>query len=519
MNIKPLHEASWFQQLNKDKNLLRIIFLTTFGIGLFAHAMMYFNTAYSLDALDAIVQNLDVNHKLLLGRFMQPVIFMIRGYVAVPWLLGALSLFWLSCATYLVVKVFELTDKIQFILVSGLFVTSTVLIYTNASYIHEVDCFMASFFFGMLGVYLFQTYKKGYLIGIVSLIISMGLYQAYMEVVVTTLIMLLFFMILDGRSWNVIWKWIVRASIMVISACVGYFICYKIVLYQVILKHGGNASGEYNSLEGVTGIFQDSILEFLESIIRAMYYIVLRIFFPYKNNHNGILLITVASVVVVWLGIVMIVKRNHIKVGRICSLLGLLAIMPLGMNFIYVLSPASAHDLTYFARYMVYVFAIVVLNRCEVVEGCKAMNWKKYIVYGTCGILIFYSCRFSNQIYLKKNLEQESTQFTYTRIVMEMEETDGYVMGKTPVVMVGTFLKSSALSMRPGIDTVLGTGVELNYSSTGSRRYFEYILGYPVNYVTSLPEECIEIAASMPCFPEKGYIQMVEDVMIIKISN
>ena len=45
---------------------------------------------------------------------------------------------------------------------------------------------------------------------------------------------------------------------------------------------------------------------------------------------------------------------------------------------------------------------------------------------------------FSNQVYLKKNLELESTLSLMSRVIQRIEETEGYTPGYTPVAILGT---------------------------------------------------------------------------------
>ena len=141
--------------------------------------------------------------------------------------------------------------------------------------------------------------------------------------------------------------------------------------------------------------------------------------------------------------------------------------------------------------------------------------------------LIFNSIIYANQVYLKNSLEYQATQNIVVRMIDRIEQTDGYVVDQTPVVIIGS-LEDSVFSMERSIfDSTINQGVGLNSNfSVGSYSnfyaYFNRILAYPINMVTDIDqidewEQRVEVKG-MPAFPAEGSCKIIENVLVIKLS-
>lgn len=110
------------------------------------------------------------------------------------------------------------------------------------------------------------------------------------------------------------------------------------------------------------------------------------------------------------------------------------------------------------------------------------------------------------------------------RITARMEETEGYVLGETPVAIIGSLSESDMMVSREGFEG-FGTGTYENSSLTYYKtyeKYFDFVAGYPVNLLEE--EEALKLAEkdevqSMPCFPDMGACKMIDGTMVIKLSE
>ena len=97
------------QKFENNKNTVFYCLAVTFIIGLAAHAYMYFQDSFSHDGLNEFNGNLFNKWKIQLGRFVVPLYRLLtRGGLALPWIIGILSLLWIALSVFLTVKMFNI---------------------------------------------------------------------------------------------------------------------------------------------------------------------------------------------------------------------------------------------------------------------------------------------------------------------------------------------------------------------------------------------------------------------------
>ena len=146
-------------------------------------------------------------------------------------------------------------------------------------------------------------------------------------------------------------------------------------------------------------------------------------------------------------------------------------------------------------------------------------------LYAVFTILFTGSIVFSNQIYLKKNLEFESTISLMSRIVSRIEHQVDYRPGHTPVAFIGTPESSVLYTGRKGFDHLDALkAARGNYAITNDTDMIWYmweVMGYPINFVDSsqlarLREN--DIVKEMPAFPQEGCCTFIGDTLVMRLS-
>lgn len=133
----------------------------------------------------------------------------------------------------------------------------------------------------------------------------------------------------------------------------------------------------------------------------------------------------------------------------------------------------------------------------------------------------------ANQAYTKKKLVYDSTISVITRMLSQMEMTEGFIPSKTPVYFIGNLQNNSnfldnykELDMLDTI-TLLSPDFAITYQETYNS-FFKYILNTKVTIREF--EGDIDLVQTinsieMPEFPQKGSCQMVNGVMVVKLSE
>ena len=169
-------------------------------------------------------------------------------------------------------------------------------------------------------------------------------------------------------------------------------------------------------------------------------------------------------------------------------------------------------------------FALVLVERAREAQK-KPRDWPVWAAAAGVALGMACSVVFSNTAYLRKQVEFDSTVAAVNRIVMTLEQTDGYVVGETPVAWVGDLGQSDAVVYRDGLGELRGYGVSGSYAIGHYRTikpFFTQVMGYPLALVSEEETETLaesEAVQAMPVFPNKGYCQLVDGVMVIRLSE
>lgn len=497
-------------------NDLRLLtFFSTLVFGLFAHGYCYFNLSYSHDSL--IVYQNDTAWQISIGRYMHPFYFKIRGHYYPPALVGFLSLVFIGLAAYGVVRIFEIENRMAVVLTVAMMVTNSTVTLVNATYLHDTDMYMLALLLSVASVY-FTRYRYGIVPGAICLAISMGLYQSYLQVAIVLFMFIAIRSILQKKSiGNVIAEGLKGIATLGAGAAL-YYVGLKVILAITHIQLA-------NSYNGLSEVGQYSgIQQFIELLVGTYHHVFSLVWKPenYHSNLMGylnVVLLLLVGFQMVWLQI-----HKKIKWQSSVLLLVMVLLLPLGVDCIYIISKGMVHSLMTYSFFMIYLVIYIVIEQSskELASGSKKiLDCFKYGAIICVSVIIFNNLIFSNQAYLKKDLEYQTTMFTMTRIVERMEMTEGYVPGETPVIFIGTLQESPFYQERYGLN-YSATGLEGGYSVTYSasyRWYFEHILGYPLPVFTGSYDGFTEAITPMGIFPAKDCCKIINGCLVVKLAE
>lgn len=509
----------------ETKEIYTYTMVCTFVFGIIAHGYGFYNLNYSHDSM-GVYQN-DYEWQISLGRFFQPIyVNIIRGNIYTPTLIGVLSLVFIGIAIIILCRLFKIKEKALICLICGILVTNTTIILSNATYINFTDIFMLAMLLAVIGVYTCREYKYGVFIGAGLFCLSLGLYQAYFQFAVSIFMMLAIIDILSEESYQKVLRDGIRAIISLLIGLALYYCLLRIILFITDIT----LSSSYNGLTEV-GKY-DSINHFANLFIGAYGRVVETFVYPVTFHANLIKVVNIFLLFVLIFLIGYMLKNRKIQKNEHALLLLLFLFLPLGLNIIFIISHGMEHELMIYSFFLLYVFIIAIFNNLlgkrensnkkEMVKTKIIEKHLKYTIILSLGIVIFCNVIYANQVYLKKDLEYRATDFTMGRVIDRMEQTEGYIVGKTPVVIVGTLQTSAVSAQRQGFDydsVGLGDNFSVTYPNS-YYRYFKSVLAYPINFVApsqwSLWKEKVK---SMPSFPKENFCQIIEDTMVIKLSE
>jgi hypothetical protein len=226
-------------------------------------------------------------------------------------------------------------------------------------------------------------------------------------------------------------------------------------------------------------------------------------------------------------------KRIRIMAKLLC--IGLIGLLPLGMNVIYVLSTGVVHDLMVFAVWLFYLFALLLTDWLvkQIMQGTphtpsahKLLPVTNWICSALVFVLMYGNVQTANALYLKKDQEQDAYLSMMTRVLYRMEDCSEYTPTTTPVVFVG--ISNQIKNVIPGFEEyqkitgAWGTDVLNSAERSRYKAYFDYILVNPIILVKEPAWNEWQTDArvrEMPCYPQDGCIALIDDVLVVKLGN
>lgn len=517
------------ETLQQSKNQLYLALAVTFLWGLWAHGYGFLHDSFSKDSLSEFYGASGGSAwKIQLGRVIVPIYRQIfRTELTLPWMVGLLSLLWIGLAVYLVVRIFRIQSKLSLVLIAGILTANITVAATAATYSHDYDCDMFAMLCSVCAVYCWKELRFGWGIGAVFVALSLGIYQSYISVAIVLVMFVCILDLLNGEKFHAVMKNGLRAVGMLLLGGAVYYIIMKSVLAATGIAL---ASGDTNSLDSALTL---SVRE----IIYLTYYAyvdcaarLLNVVSPYPAALvRGITLVLMALC-----GGILAWGLCNRKLGWPERLLcvGLIALLPLGMNLIYIPTHAIVHDLMVYAIWLFYLLVILLADwftqrgwNCPAENRGRFRNLSRTVAAILLAVILYGNVQTANVLYLKKDMEQDSYLSLMTRIVYRMEAFVEYEPGVTPVVFAGehTMLNDSIPGFEPysritGMDTAVVASTGEDYRL---RSYFQTVMNIPVvvpygdvyNAMKTDPR-----VADMPAYPAEGCIALIDGVLVVKVG-
>ena len=501
-----------YKKTNKNEKI-QIIVISVIIFSFIANSYCWFDFNFSHDS-SMMIQS-DSYWQIAIGRYVHYFYTLFRGQLFSPLLVGSISVVFIIISTYYIAKIFDIDKRLPLILLSGLLSANSVITLITATYIYELDIYMLSLMLSVISVYFSIFYKKGWIAAICLFSISLGIYQSYRQVGIILFLFSLIKDIINGDNY----KSILRKSFKYILILGASLILYYISMKASLIYFKVEPSNSYNGLASINTFLDIKYLIYLskDAYNKFIDYTI------HLKTYRSSLFFKV-SLISILISIFIIIKTSFKNKNGFIEkilLIIILLIIPLGGNIICVFSQGMQHDLMVYSVFIVYAFMIYLFNN----NLNKSISIYNAFILFFLSALIFSNIIYSNQIYMKKHVEFEKTYLTFNRIIDRIEQTEGFILGRTPVALIGN-LQNNNLCYKVDYFDYSSTGVSNCFSTTYSITYNMFInriMSYPMNIVSdqniidSLNSN--EIVKRMSNFPSKESIKMVDNVVVVKLSN
>ena len=516
------------RQVSCPLHRMKLCFFWVFLLGLVAHGYALLNFTINHDSLNEFYLADSQTWKLVLGRILSPALRYLTGEImALPWLDGLLGLTFIALSAYGISQMFALDRNWQIGLLAGILVTNMPVTALIASYIHDFSCDILALLFSVLTALMWYQMGdrfslKKTLLGSLCLFGSLIGYQSYVNVTLTLMCISSIFQLLEGRSpWAVIRRRLLAVPMAAVAAA-AYWGLLQWIEGQVPWLHG-NFWAAKEALEAPATL--------LENLVRMYAKAAGDLFLPnYGSSAQGVfsqgaavICLVNGLLLVLSLGMMgYLLHRGSVKPGGLVLLVLLLAGLPGAMMAVNILSGVH-HNLTRYAVHLFYLLPLALFAQL-----CRQHPIQKpgRLAVPACvmiGLVIFSNIQMANVTYIRKDVQQQATMSTMTRVLSLLEAYPDYQYGQSQVAILGEVDGLDVDVNSGGVDNVVG----IHYRSQISclevmDQYFSVVLQYPIR-LTSLEEgEAImqtEAYQKMPAFPRKGCIATLDGVIVVKMSQ
>lgn len=505
----------------KIKKEWKTAFVSAFFLGLLIHLPAWIQDVPNHDGLASVYFD---QNMITSGRWFLTVACGLSSYFTLPWLIGLLSLVWLSITAVLLVELLQVTRTEWIVVISGLLVSFPALASTYA-YIFTADGYMLALFLAVLAVLLTKKYPKGFLAGGICLAFSMGTYQAYLSFCILLCMYVLVQEFLEDKP--------VKNKITVVIKYLGMGIIgaglYFIIL-QVLLKVQGKVLDTYQGISDMTAVGGTSLTATLGKMYEDFVIFVCKgnILF---NNVFSLLAVLVIGTLLLWTIVCVARKRKLYKSPFFWgTFLVLLLLVPLAANVILYISPQVGYHLLMRYQYvLLLIFSVAFISNYGFEEEFPIKHSAVWTQWGLLlgGAALCFNFAVSVNIGYSNLWKRYEKTYAYClRLADRIEQTEGYYQGM-PVVIMG-IVGDENFPPTDVTEAVTGSmiglcGDYLCYNGQNYQDFFKHYLGITVEiadqetvgeiYNTS------SVYQSLGSFPSADCTRVVDGVLYVKTEN
>lgn len=492
-----------FKKIYSDIRENKSVLLTAFVSALMAYMFILSNKLVSPDEIYCLFGK---GSTISSGRWGLELSRLIFPDYSMPWLYGLASIVLLCTAACLTVKIFRIKSKVTAAILAAVFITlpteaiTLAYMFTAAPYALALLCAVSSvYFFTADGI-------RKRVCSVPLLTFGLGIYQAYIGVAAAYLLVWLFMLVLDEETDGK------TVFLKGIEALV--FLAVSLLLYYGINLLAQKISGQAMNYYASASLGSSSIAERLFNAYKSFFgffyrghYDLVRLGFPWVLHYFCLFIVGAEAVCAFF--------REKSKLKRLLMIL-IAALLPLGVNFTCLIAD-NLHNLMLYGFAAVYILAAVVSERMAM--RIKNGGIAKKLITAGLALVVITNIFYANQLYLKMYLQYQEAKSFYTSIASGIMMTPGYDADDR-IILLGNAEK--CLYTVEDIDTEDVAGVREGLINIYCRSSFmAYYCGY--DFPIADDAEAAEIRSSgktdsMPVFPYNGYIQKIDDYIVVKLN-
>ena len=491
----------------------KVCFFAALLAGLLAHV-------YKIPNWDSLVFRYDPQNMIKIGRWFLPVACSFSSFYDLPFLNGIIAIVLHAISAVYICRMFNVKKKITSFLI-GAVIVSFPVVTSVMMYNYVADGYSIAFLFSTLAAWCMTKEKPRYIVSIILIALSAGIYQAY----VTVTVMLLLLKMTDELIYhNVSVLTILKKAVhMLFAGAIG------MIIYSLILK-------------ALLGIFSIELLEYQGAnataslsnfdIFSSLYIVketFIRCFFDLSGGVN---VYVVLNAFVFLFTVVLYVKhiiqnKLYKKPANLIAVIFLGIMTVFGAGALAFINPSvDYHNLMRMGYVVFYLFFLLLYERGSETKE-NHISIRRWIVLITALVMIANQIVIANVSYHKAQLAYERSYGVLIRIADRIEQTPG-TENCDKILVIGALDNSDSYSVNltPDItgitdgyiirhdDEIVGQSVLCSALSDYCEKNYEFVSGDEKKAILGRDD-----VAALQNWPSKDCIMVVDNTVIIKLGT
>ncbi|MEE1281812.1 MAG: glucosyltransferase domain-containing protein [Acutalibacteraceae bacterium] len=489
----------------KCKTEWKISFFSTFIIGLITHLYKFAN---DIPIMDTFTNSYHEQNMIMSGRWFLTIATSISSYFDLVWVIGLLSLLFISLSMVLITEIFKLTNPVLITLCGAILVTfpaATEIFFFS----YTADGYMIALFLSCIAVYLTVfdcKIKYRYIISGCCLCFSCAIYQAYIPFALVLSVCYLMYQLLENNYTDKqCTMWCVKQVGLFGVALAAYYALWK--LLSLIEKVEETS---YLGIDKVGSVSFSLIINGFKAMVLS-----LGRFFIEGDSLSELTFGTILNVIFIICFIAIIIfvaikskliankKKLILFIVCIISLPFCICLWSFVSTEIYLGTARYFHSIA-----MLYIFVGILFERWTEI---KAKNFSGFLL----AIIAFNFCLEANISYYLLNKSFQASYATAVAIQSKMQEKEFENIIITGRLTYDGFGKERI--------PYLGRGIDYNYLYRESSVVSFLETYFSTDLEVLYGEERVAIESSqevkdMECWPSEGSMKVIDDTLVIKFG-
>ncbi len=505
--------------LYKLKNKLlpqyKICFFSALIFGLVTH---FYKLANWLPNWDSLVFRHDPQNMMAMGRWFLSVVCAISSFYDLPWVAGLLAILLHALGAVCIIKLFQVEKKMTAALVGALVATfptvTSVLMYN-----YVADGYALAFLFSALAAVLLAKDKPCCVGSAILIALSSGIYQAYITVTITLLLLFLIVGILY-REMPLKQVFIKCGQFLATGIC-GMGLYYLVMM--ILLKLTGTALLDYQGFDSAASLQGIDLAGALYTIKESF----VNYFFDVSNGIGIFVILNSMIGILTLIFCITDVIRKKLSAVKILMLCIFVIFLPIGASVLaFINSGIDYHNLMKMGFLVFYLIFILQYEESDFTNQ-KLTRVKLWSVFSVMAVLIFNQILIANITYHKLGMAYEKSYGVLIRIADRIEQTEGAEQCDKLLVL-GALPQSEAYSVKLSLDMtgatdgyilraddeIVGQSVLCSALNDYCGKDYTFLAGKEKSHFLDRND-----TETMDFWPQKNSVAVMNGVIVIKLGE